>query len=138
MKLSTLLLVVPVILCAGSALAEGAPGTVPEAGMPSPGLDGYPPNLTALQVSPMYLEIKQVLEEAALVEGGLLAELAAAADEDQCEAIIGRIENLDRQRDLQILRIQARYAEKAGRWRLEKQIRTRIAELEQETVLAVR
>jgi hypothetical protein len=88
------------------------------------------PEMTALQISPMHQEIKEVLLAAARSEEVLLKQLVEATDEMQCLRVIERIEQLDLRRDLDILHIQARYADKAERWDLAKQIRQRILELE--------
>ena len=95
-------------------------------------------DLTALRVSPMHLEIKELLESLRGREAALLADLAAAEDETRSQRIISAIEDLDLERDLAILRIQARYARQAERWTLARQIQERIAELEQQQVVAVR
>lgn len=126
------------IIISGTALAAG-PGS-PAAGSSTPNsLDSIVvPQMTTLQVSPMYLEIKDVLEQSARTEEGLLAELSMAADELEVQLIVGKIEKLDLDRDLAIMRIQARYAHQEQRWSLEKQIRSRIKELEEGRQLAVR
>lgn len=118
------------ILTASTALAEDyrTPGDPPGT-QPAEVLRPFP-EMTALQISPMHQEIKEVLLAAARSEEVLLKQLVEATDEMQCLRVIERIEQLDLRRDLDILHIQARYADKAERWDLAKQIRQRILELE--------
>lgn len=82
--------------------------------------------VTTLKLSPMYLEIKEVLDQAGETEQLLLAELAAATEDREVERIIRRIERLEVDSTLVVLKIQARYARMEGRWNLERDIRARI------------
>lgn len=93
--------------------------------------------LTTLQLPPMYLEIKEVLDQAGETEKVLLRELAAAARDEDVQRIVRQIERLEMDRTLAILKIQARYARLEGAWNLEYRLRTRILEiLENETYAA--
>lgn len=94
--------------------------------------------LTALKLSPMYVEIQEVLDQASVTEQLLLQELAAATEDEQAMRIINRIERLEADRTLAILKIQARYARLEGRWDLEYQIRARILEVLEQEVYAVK
>ena len=87
------------------------------------------PGVTTLKLSPMYLEIQQVLDQAGETEQLLLAELAASTEDAEVERIINRIERLEVDRTLIILKIQARYARMEGRWDLERSFRARIMEI---------
>jgi hypothetical protein len=93
---------------------------------------------TALQVSPMYVEIRQVLDQAEKSEQILLQELAAATEDAQVQRIIQRIGRLERDRSLAILKIQARYARLEGDWNREYRLRTRIMEITESEVYAVK
>lgn len=94
--------------------------------------------VTALKLSPMYVEIQQVLDQASETEQLLLKELAAATEDEQASRIIRRIERLEVDRTLAILKIQARYARLDGRWDLEYQLRARILEVLENEVYAVK
>ena len=85
--------------------------------------------LTVLRLSPMYVEIQQVLDQAGETEQLLLKELAVASEDEDIKRIIHRIESLEVSRTLAILKIQARYARQEGRWDLEFRLRTRIMEV---------
>ena len=85
--------------------------------------------ITALQLSPMYLEIQQVLDQANQTEQLLLKELATATEDEDVKRIIHRIERLEVDRTLVILKIQARYARLEGRWDVEYRLRDRIMEI---------
>lgn len=138
MRFLAILSTVVILLAAGPALGEDHPSptsvpTLADLAGPGPIQD-----LTTLRLSPMFLEIREVLESTARRQEVLLKELAAATDEKQCELIVSRLEHLDLQRDLDILHIQADYARDQGRRDLEKQIRRRIADLTAQRDLAVR
>ncbi|MEN8006575.1 MAG: hypothetical protein ABFS42_06135 [Candidatus Krumholzibacteriota bacterium] len=96
------------------------------------------PGVTTLKLSPMYLEIQQVLDQAGETEQLLLAELAAATEDKEAERIIKRIERLEVDRTLIILKIQTRYARLEGRWDLERSLRARIMEILEKENLAFR
>ena len=87
------------------------------------------PGVTTLKLSPMYLEIKEVLDQAGETEQLLLIELAAATEDREVERIIHRIERLEVDSTLIVLKIQARYARMEGRWDLERNIRARIVKI---------
>jgi len=98
----------------------------------SPTLDGG--GITTLTASPMFLEIKQVLADFERREDLLLKELAAATEDRDAERAILRIERLDVDRALAVLKIQAHYARLQENWNLEYKLRVRIMEiLERET-----
>ena len=87
------------------------------------------PGVTTLTLSPMYLEIQEVLDQAGETEQLLLAELAASTEDKEVERIIHRIERLEVDRTLIILKIQIRYARMDGRWDLERSLRARVMEI---------
>ena len=122
----------------GIALAEGIRTQPAIANAQCLGDSDPAHQLTVLQVSPMYLEIKEVLDQATLREKALLRHLAAAPEEVEVQLLVAQIEGLDLARDLDILNIQARYAHQAGRLGLEKQIRHRIQDLEASRMVAAR
>lgn len=84
---------------------------------------------TSLKMSTMYLEIKEILERTYASEQLLLKELAAATEDEEVERIIGRIERLEMDQTLNILKIQARYARLEGQWSLDYRLRVRIQEI---------
>lgn len=83
-----------------------------------------------LQLSPMYVEIRDTLALSDAREKQLLAELAAVTDDAAAEAIVRELESLPVERVLSILRIQARYARQEDRPELERRIRLRMLELQ--------
>lgn len=94
--------------------------------------------ITTLQLSPMYGEIQQVLDQAGETEKLLLRELAAATEDEEVQRIIHRIERLEMDRMVSILKIQARYARLEGDWNLEYRLRTRIREILENEAYAAR
>jgi hypothetical protein len=96
------------------------------------------PGVTALQLSPMYVEIQEVLDQAGKTEQLLFMELAAATEEEDVQRIIHRIERLEMDKTVAILKIQARYARLEGRWNLDYRLRTRIMEILENEVYAVK
>lgn len=96
------------------------------------------PGITTLKLSPMYLEIKEVLDKAGETEQLLLKELAAATEDREVERIIHRIERLEVDSKLIILNIQIRYARMEGRWDLERNLRARIVKLMEDQAYALK
>jgi hypothetical protein len=125
--------IVSVTVLALSASVAGAADLTPQAGNTASYQDNLrvtgSPGITTLQLSPMYVEIQQVLDQAGETEQVLLKELAAAEKDEDVQRIIYRIERLEVDRSLAILKIQARYARLEGRWNLEYKLRTRIMEI---------
>ena len=76
--------------------------------------------------SPYYQEIRHANEAAAETEQLLLARLQDTSDEEEFSRIVHRLERLEVERELKVLRIQARYAHGAGMLDLEMKIRSRI------------
>ncbi|MCK9995050.1 MAG: hypothetical protein KAH56_02085 [Candidatus Krumholzibacteria bacterium] len=87
------------------------------------------PGITTLQLSSMYVEIQAVLNQADKTEQLLLKELAAATEDDDVDRIIHRIERLEVDRTLTILKIQVRYARSEERWDVVYRLRARIMEI---------
>ncbi len=87
------------------------------------------PGITSLQLSSMYVEIQAVLDEAVRKEQLLLNELAAATEDEAVERIIHRIDRLEMESTLTILKIQVRYARSEGSWDVERRLRARITEI---------
>lgn len=138
MRIAKVISVGILILTSGTVLAAGPGASAANPSFQNSANPVIVPQMTALQVSPMYLEIKGVLEQSARTEEVLLARLSMAEDELEVQLIIGKIEQMDQDRDLAILKIQAKYAHQAQRWNLEKQIRHRIQELEEGRLMASR
>ncbi len=82
-----------------------------------------------LQLSPMYVEIRDSLAVADLHQKQLLADLTAAVDEANADLIVRQLEALPLETLLTILRIQLRYAHDQDRQDLERQIELRMLEL---------
>ncbi len=83
-----------------------------------------------LQLSPMYVEIRETLATVDAREKQLLVDLAAATEDATAEAIVRELESIPLERVLSILRIQARYARQENRPELERQIRMRMLEIQ--------
>ena len=90
-----------------------------------------------LQVSPMILEIKDVNDKALADERALLAELVTAKEEIVAMRIVHRIEQLEYDRQIDVLRIQSRYARLDGRLDLEKKIKSLILEIMEQDLARV-
>ncbi|MBU8871838.1 MAG: hypothetical protein KOO60_13310 [Gemmatimonadales bacterium] len=82
--------------------------------------------------SPYYSEIQKVNDQTEHAELALLAELRTATDEERVIQIINCLERLEVERELDVLRIQARYARGAGMLDLEMKIRARILHIMEE------
>jgi hypothetical protein len=87
------------------------------------------PGVTTLKLSSMYVEIQAVLDQAGKKEQLLLKELAAATQDDEVERIIHRIDRLEVDSTLAILKIQIRYAQSEGSWDVVYRLRSRITEI---------
>ena len=117
------------ILCTTPALAAEVPPASPGPNSgPSPTLRVHGSGL--LQLSPMYIEIRDTLAVVDAREKQLLVDLAAATEDSVAEAIVRQLESLPKAKVLSILRIQARYARQENRPDLERQIRLRMLEIE--------
>ncbi|MBM4132090.1 hypothetical protein FJ250_13880 [bacterium] len=129
MRPLTALIVLAACLCglAATAVAE-APKSAPQEPILPPSRVG--PGGGLLQLSPMYVEIRDTLAVSDTREKQLLAALAMATDDATAEAIVRELESLPLERLLSILRIQARYARQENRPELERRLRLRILELQ--------
>ena len=87
------------------------------------------PGVTSLKLSPIYEEIQAVLDQFGKTEQLLLKELAAATEDEEVERIIHRIDRLEVDSTLAILRIQIRYAQSEGSWDVVYRLRSRITEI---------
>lgn len=115
--LTPLVVVCMVLLATVPAAAEnfredGLPTFVPE---PENSLLDRP-GRAILQLSPMYLEIFRINEAIVATEAQLLADLAVATDEGEVERLVGRLERLDVDRQLAVLKVRVRYARLEGRF----------------------
>ena len=76
--------------------------------------------------SPYYLEIQEVNDQVDETEKLLLSRLQTATDDAEVSRLIQNLERLEVDRELGVLKIQARYAHNAGMLDLEMKIRDRI------------
>jgi hypothetical protein len=113
--------------CATLVIAADAPPAAAQGPVMPPGNLGRGSAL--LQLSPMYVEIRDTLAATDAREKQLLAELAVATEDATAEAIVRELESLPLERVLSILRIQARYARQEGRLDLERRLRQRMLDL---------
>lgn len=123
-----ILLILVLVFCASFAFAAEVPPAVPGA-IPAPRTKVPVRGHALLQLSPMYIEIRDTLAVADALEKKLLADLAVATDEPTVEAIVHRLESLPLERVLSILRIEMRYARQQDRPQLEREIRLRMIEM---------
>ncbi len=124
-----LIILAVLILIAGTAQAKDPslkqnPTTVrqgPQA-LPAQGM-------TTLQQHPMIVEMQTILRETREKEDALIEALKKATTEAEMEVILIRLERLDTDRELALLKVQARYAHKLGRFELEREIKSKIVDL---------
>lgn len=123
-----ILITLALMFCFGTVLAAEVPPADPSrTGSPVPAMRVRGSGL--LQLSPMYIEIRDTLAVVDAREKQLLVDLATATSDAAAESIVRRLESLPQERVLSILRIQARYARQENRPELERQIRQRILEV---------
>lgn len=133
--LTTLTAITILILAAGLATAETVRQDYDQQAVYSPRthipeLQG----LTTLTVSPQYLEIYRINEASVALEGQLLTQLAAAQDDDVVQQLVYRLERIQTDRDLNILKVRVRYARLEGRYDLAFQLRQEMLELIQKDI----
>ena len=107
-------------------------GEKPPTGTTSPGVPParlVRPGSALLQLSPMYVEIRDSLAVADVRQKQLLVDLAAAVDEAGADAIVRQLETLPVETLLTILKVQLRYAHDQDRKELEREIELRMLEL---------
>ena len=85
--------------------------------------------ITVLKLDPMHMEIATIIRDMRVREDKLLNELLTATDEEQSNRIIRRIERLDTDRELALLKVQARYARLDQRYDLEREIKGKILKI---------
>ena len=119
---------IALVSCASVAFAADLPPATGQGPVVAPAHSGRGSAL--LQLSPMYVEIRDTLALSDAREQQLLADLARATDDATAEAIVRELESLPVERVLSILRIQARYARQEDRPELERRIRLRMLELQ--------
>ncbi len=85
-----------------------------------------------LKRSSYYLDIQKVDDRVEVAELELLAQLQVTTDDKKVARILVNLERLEVERELGILRVQARYAHSAGMLDLEMKIRERILNLLEE------
>lgn len=123
-----ILSLIALVAIASAAFAADLPPATGQGPVAAPAHSGRGSAL--LQLSPMYVEIRDTLALSDARERQLLAELAAVTDDAAAEAIVRELESLPVERVLSILRIQARYARQEDRPELERRIRLRMLELQ--------
>jgi len=128
--LFTLTAIAILILAAGTATAERYREDSNSQAMYTP--ENYVPDthgITVLKISPQYLEIHQVNEAALEMEGKLLALLASAQEDDVVQQLVYRLERLNTDREIDILKIRIRYARLGGQFDLAMELRHEMLEL---------
>lgn len=125
-----ILLALGLVLCQGTALAEEfTPCTDRHLNTQLESQLNCTRGLTVLTVSPLYLEIKGVIESAHVRVQELLKELAAATDAAQAEDLVRRIERIEFEQRVCILKVQLKYARQAGLNDLAATLQLRLTEL---------
>ncbi len=124
----SLLLLVTCLAWAAPCLAADVPPATPDTPATPPAR--HVRGSALLQLSPMYVEIRDSLAVLDAREKQLLADLAVATDDVTAEAIVRELEALPLERVQSILRIQLRYARQEDRPELERRLRLRLLELQ--------
>ncbi len=133
--LFTLTATVILIFAVGSATAETFREDQDQAVMYTPGT--YIPDvhgITVLKIPPQYLEIHQVNEAAIEMESKLLARVASAQDDEVVAQLVRRLERLNTDREIDVLKIRIRYARLSGRFDLAIELRQEMLELIQKDI----
>ncbi len=85
--------------------------------------------LVTLQLSPMYMEIYEVNKASTETEHDLLVRVAACQDEEEVMQLVYRLERLDTDRQIAVLKIRVRYARLEGRHDQAFRLRSEMLEL---------
>ena len=133
--LLTLIVVGILIVSAGSAVAENFrqgydKSIAQELQDPLLARRGH----ATLTLSPMYLEIHGINEAAKLAEAELLALVVASTDEGEVLRLVHSLQRLDTDRQIDILKVQIRYAQMGGRHELVFRLRKDVLQLLQTDV----
>lgn len=136
--LLTLTVIGILVFVAGSALAENhrpdsGQMTNYELQVPALASDGH----AMLKLSQMYLDIHRINLEATEAESNLLAELAAAQDDDLVQRLVYRLERLDTNRQIDVLKVRIHYARLEGRYDQAFGLRREILELMKSDIAAL-
>ncbi len=127
--LTTLMILTLLFLAAGVLAAEKPlPNNLPTISQEVPRYP-VPVSMTFLRLDPMLEEMEIILKEMREREDELLDALLAATDEKQTDRLIQRLERLDTDRELALLKVQARYARLDRRFDLEKEIKGKILKI---------
>ncbi len=127
--LTTLMILTLLFLAAGVLAAEKPlPNNLPTISQEVPRYP-VPVSMTFLRLDPMLEEMEIILKEMREREDELLDALLAATDEKQTDRLIQRLERLDTDRELALLKVQARYARLDRRFDLEKEIKSKILKI---------
>jgi hypothetical protein len=84
-----------------------------------------------LTLSPMYLEIHDLTQATTAAREELLAHLAAAQEEAEVQQLVYKLERLNTDQMLDVLKIRIRYARLEGRYDLAYRLRLEMLELMQ-------
>lgn len=134
MRTLPILMVVGIlILAVGTAVAENPRQT----NDPTAAYETQNPVLetrghATLQLSPMFLEIHRINEETLATEQELLNRLALSQDELEVQRLVSRLERLDTERQLSVLKVRIRYARLEGRYDLAFRLRQEMLQLTQQ------
>jgi len=122
--LLTLLMVTMLLLVAGSVAAESrgrldGRQTMYEPRNPLLDARGH----TTLTLSPLILEIHRLNAESTAAQRDLLVELAATQDEERVLRLVSRLERLETDRQVAILKVRIRHARQVGLYDLAFELR---------------
>lgn len=139
MRTLFLILIVAVLtLAAGSVAAE--PARALESRQPL--LEPRNPSVearghTMLTLSPLFLDIHRINEEAGAAERALLTELAGSQDEERVLQLVSRLQRIETDRQIAIFKVRIRYARQEGRYDLASELRHRMVLLLQDSLAAL-
>ncbi len=128
--LLTLMVVGILILAAGTAMAENFRQETDQMATyqtQNPLLEGQ--GHATLTLSPMFLEIHAINEATVKTEQDLLTRLAASQDELEVQRLVHRLERLDTERQLRVLKVRLKFARLEGRYDLAFSLRQEILQL---------
>jgi len=126
--LTTITTLILLILAAGVLAAERPPNTTPPT-VPEQAAIPLQTNPTFLKLDPLLVELSHVLKTMQAREDKLLTLLLEATSDQQVATVIRRIERLDTDRELALLKVQARFARLDGRFDLEREIKEKILKI---------
>jgi len=129
--LITQLVVGMLLMGVGGAIAAQRPHLVGDENLnfrgPRPVLAGQ--GHAMLTLSPMFLEIQAIFEASAELEHKLLDQLASAKNNEIAVRLVQRLQRIDIDRQLDVLRVRLRYAQSVGQYDQIYRLRQEILEL---------